>query len=210
MQKGFWSSSPMAATAALLLFTILQLAAHGHAQSPPRGTVKIAYFSYSGNGCPSSSAVGSISNDATALTLIFSSFTASTDRGLADTRKNCIVTIKLNYPPGYIYTLGTVTVRGYANLESKVKGTVRIGYHISGRVGSGSATYTFYGPFNNNFERSSGFENAVGSECGRVRDLNINSEVRVHPGKPPRKGIVTMDSQDLKFTQIYNIKWKRC
>eukprot|EP00244_Chara_vulgaris_P011444 TRINITY_DN566_c0_g1_i3.p1 TRINITY_DN566_c0_g1~~TRINITY_DN566_c0_g1_i3.p1 ORF type:complete len:211 (+),score=22.40 TRINITY_DN566_c0_g1_i3:268-900(+) len=210
MQKALRAFYPMGAMAALLLLTILELAVHGNAQGPPPGTVSIYGFSYEGDGCPSGSAEGVVSNDGLTLTVIFSSYTAVTDKGLDDTRKKCTLSIQLNYPPGYYYTLGTFTVRGYGKLEAKVKGTVRVGYHISGRIGEGSATHTFWGPMDKNFEKTSNFENAVSSECGRIRNLNINSEVRVHPGKPPRKGIITMDSQDLKLTQIYGVEWKQC
>ncbi|GBG66716.1 hypothetical protein CBR_g68700 [Chara braunii] len=210
MQKGFRSFSPMAAMATLLLLTILQLAVHGSAQAPPPGTVTIDGVSYAGDGCPSGSVAYSVSDDFQALTVMYSSYTATTDQGLLNTRKRCTLTIKLNYPPGFFYTLGTVTVRGYTKLDAKVKGTVRVTYHVSGRVGSGAATYNFYGPTEENFERTESFANGVSSECGRVRDLNIVTEGRVHPGKPPKTGIITVDSTDLKLTEIYSIKWNKC
>ncbi|GBG66773.1 hypothetical protein CBR_g68759 [Chara braunii] len=196
--------------ATLLLLTILQLAVHGYAQAPAPGTVTIYDFTYAGDGCPSGSVAYSISGDGQALTVMYSSYTATTDQGLLNTRKRCTLTISLNYPPGYFYTLGTVTMRGYAKLDAKVKATVRVGYHISGRIGQGSATYNFLGPFDENFERTSSFANAVSSECGRVRNLNIVTEGRVNPGKPPKSGIITVDSTDLKLTEIYAINWKKC
>ncbi|GBG66775.1 hypothetical protein CBR_g68761 [Chara braunii] len=196
--------------ATLLLLTILELAVHGYAQAPAPGTVTIDGVTFDGDGCSSETVKYSFSNDAQALTVMYSSFTATTDQGQLNLRKVCTLTFVLNYPPGYFYTLGTVTVRGYAKLDAKVKGTVRIGYHISGRIGTGSATYNFFGPFDDNFEETSSFENGVSSECGRVRNLNLVTEGRVHPGKPPKSGIITVDSTDLKLTEIYSIKWKKC
>ncbi|GBG66745.1 hypothetical protein CBR_g68730 [Chara braunii] len=210
MHKGLRSFPPMAAMATLLLLTILQLAVHGYAQAPAPGTVTIDGFTYEGDGCPSGSVAHSISDDGQALTVMYSSYTATTDQGLLNTRKKCALTIILNYPPGYFYTLGTVTMRGYTKLDAKVKATVRVTYHVSGRIGTGAATYNFFGPTEENFEKTESFANAVSSECGRVRNLNIITEGRVLPGKPPKSGIITVDSTDLKLTEIYAINWKTC
>ncbi|GBG66690.1 hypothetical protein CBR_g68674 [Chara braunii] len=207
MKTVFRSSSAVAELAALLLLAVVQLVVNVHVGAPPPGAVKIDGFDYNGDGCPVGSVQGSISCDSKALTVMFNTFTATTDEGQQNMRKSCVVTVMLNYPPGFFFTLGTVTMRGYAKLDAGVKGTMRTGYHISGRIGSGQATHVFNGQFDGNYEVTDYFQNAVGSECGKIRDLNINSEVRVHPGKPPRIGVITMDSQDLKLTQIFAINW---
>ncbi|GBG87701.1 hypothetical protein CBR_g45855 [Chara braunii] len=210
MKTVFRSSSPVAEIAVLLLLAVLQLAVNVHAGAPPPGSVKIDGFDYNGDGCPVGSVQGSISGDSKALTVMFSAFTATMDEGQQNMRKSCVVSVMLNYPPGFFFTLGTVTMRGYAKLDAGVKGTVKTSYYISALIGSGQATHVFNGQFDGNYEVTDYFLNAVASECGKIRNLNINSEVRVNPEKPPRSRIITMDSQDLKLTQIFAVNWSSC
>ncbi|GBG66744.1 hypothetical protein CBR_g68729 [Chara braunii] len=214
MKVSFPSFSPMGAMAALLLLvTMLQLAVHGQAEAPPANTVSIEGFSYNGDGCPSGSAEGSISSDGQALTVMFSKYTATTEgRIQKQMRKSCVVTVKLNYPPGFVFTLGTVTMRGYGKLDAGIKGTIKTSYYISGLPGTASATHNFNGPFDDNYEVADEFIAAVESTCNVVRNLQLNSEVRVNPGKIPlpSNGLLTMDSQDLKLTQKFYFKWRRC
>ncbi|GBG71757.1 hypothetical protein CBR_g9165 [Chara braunii] len=203
---------PLAALAGVLLLILLQLAAHGYAVSPPPGSVKIVGSTYNGDGCPNGSTVIVVSEDAQALTVMFSNFTASTDPPISNQRKQCTVGVKLSYPQGFTFSLGDIILRGYAKLDAGVKGVARTTYYIAGLTGTGKATGPLEGPMDDNFEVPSNFVSPAISQCNTTRDLNINSEVRVVPGRfvPKRSGLITVDSTDLKLTQIFSFSWQAC
>ncbi|GBG68021.1 hypothetical protein CBR_g1141 [Chara braunii] len=209
-QRGFPPVPSVATMAALLLLTFLTSAIHGQAASPEAGTVKISGFQYAGDGCPAGSAEGAVSDDGQAITMMFSKYTASTDAGLDGLRKKCTVTVNLSYPPGFRFHLGTVTMRGYAKLDAGTNGTAQTSYYISGLPGTAKANRVITGSFNDNYEFTDQFGVLVYSKCNVVRDLNLNSEVRVNAGDPAKNALMTVDSQDLKLTQEFAIIWESC
>ncbi|GBG71767.1 hypothetical protein CBR_g9175 [Chara braunii] len=202
----------MAAVAVVLLLSILQLAVHGYAISPPPGSVTVGDVSAAGDGCPEGTYTAVVSDDAHALTVMFSDFTAVTDKALGDRRKQCVVSLQLNYPQGFTFTLVDIILRGYANLDEGVKGVLQTSYYFSGQPGTADAPVVKVGKFDANFEEGATFISPVVSVCNQVRNLNIRTEVRVEPGNftPKRHGIVTVDSQDLKLTQIFAFSWEAC
>ncbi|GBG93042.1 hypothetical protein CBR_g58376 [Chara braunii] len=200
------------AAVALFLFAFLALASNALAKrciSPPRGTVKISELTYAGDGCPPGSAEGVMSSDAEALTVMFSNYSATTDSTSQDRRKVCTLTVKLIYPAGFIFHLGTCTMRGYGMLEEGVTGTVQTSYHISGLGGTSRTTRVMKGPFDDNFEFTDRFVGAAYSQCRKVRNLNIKSEVRVNPGTSGNQGLMTIDSTDLKLTEVFHLSWSK-
>eukprot|EP00244_Chara_vulgaris_P011481 TRINITY_DN569_c0_g1_i1.p1 TRINITY_DN569_c0_g1~~TRINITY_DN569_c0_g1_i1.p1 ORF type:complete len:210 (+),score=12.30 TRINITY_DN569_c0_g1_i1:143-772(+) len=205
----------MAPVAVLLLLTFLQLAVHGYAVSPPADSVSIASVNWNGDGCLPDTATATISDDGKALTVIYSNFRAVTDAGLPGRRKYCIVSVELKYPKGFSFSLFEITMRGYAKLDEAVTGTVSTRYYFSGQQGSSHSTKHFVGGangFDDNFEVSDAFVNPQFVGCNTVRNLNINTEVRVKPGnfQPPRQGLVTLDSTDMKVSQLFYLSWKEC
>eukprot|EP00244_Chara_vulgaris_P009164 TRINITY_DN381_c0_g2_i4.p2 TRINITY_DN381_c0_g2~~TRINITY_DN381_c0_g2_i4.p2 ORF type:complete len:207 (+),score=33.05 TRINITY_DN381_c0_g2_i4:172-792(+) len=206
----------MAATAAmtaLLFLGILHMAISGGAVSPPRGSVSIVGTpTFFGDGCPAGSAVAVVSPDAQTVTVIFSKYSAFTPGALSNRRRSCTVTADIKFPSGFTYSLATVTFRGFAQLESGVVGTLAASYYYSGVTGTISTLRTLPAKFNDNFEFTDKFATLAYAPCGMRRNLNLKSEVRVVPPRWPRgrKGIISVDSQDLKLSQIFRLVWKRC
>ncbi|GBG68029.1 hypothetical protein CBR_g1149 [Chara braunii] len=185
-------------------------AIHVQAASPEAGTVKILGFKYAGDACPPGSAEGAVSDDGQAITMMFSEYTASTDAGLDSLRKRCTVTVNLSYPPGFRFHLGTVTMRGYAKLDVGVTATAQTSYYISGIPGTGRANRVITGAFDDDFKFTDRFGVLVYSKCNFIRDLNLNSEVRLNPGQPPKTAVISVDSEDLKLMQEFAIIWESC
>ncbi|KMU80782.1 hypothetical protein CISG_08585 [Coccidioides immitis RMSCC 3703] len=48
------------------------------------------------------------------------------------------------------------------------------------------------------------------SPCGSTRALNINSQVRLTSRDKNASGVLTNDSIDADFRQIFHIKWRKC
>ncbi len=200
------------AVGAWLLSSLSAMAQDG----PDPRQVYIRNVMANGSGCPIGSVGSDISPDAKAFTLTFSEYAAEVGPGipLSESRKNCQVTVAMNIPGGWSYTVLKVDYRGFAALDAGVVGQQRSTYYFqgaSGRTNSGSLFTNIYGPTSRDFTISDNVEinDYVWSPCGVTRSLNINTEVRVQ-GRPGSRGYITQDSIDGELTQTYGIVWRRC
>ncbi|KAK9770895.1 hypothetical protein SCAR479_12455 [Seiridium cardinale] len=159
--------------------------------APPSG-VTIEGISYAGSGCNAGSVAGAISNDLSTVTLLYDSFIAQAGSGIqpAEARKNCQLNLQLALPQGVI------------------KST----HYFSGDSTQVSAQQTLKGDYDDNYLKTDefGLESTVWSPCGEEGLLNVNSEVRVTPLNTNNTALLTVDSTDLKFTQIHYLQWQEC
>lgn len=181
---------------------------------PSGHEVTIAGISFAGSGCPAGSVAGQLSSDLTTITLLYDSFVAQAGANTkaADMRKNCQLNVKLQYPSGWQFSVFKADYRGYAALQKGDSGTCKATYYFSGDQKQVSSTLQLNGPFNDNYVKTDSFgvESTVWSPCGKEGMLNINSEVRITPIGTTHSALMTVDSQDLKFTQIHYLQWQSC
>jgi len=181
---------------------------------PSGHEVQIESFTYAGSGCKAKSAVGTISDDGTLMTISYDSFIAESGPGVkaSDNRKNCNLNVKLKYPQGWQYSIFTTNFRGYANIYKGDKGVCKATYWFTGETEQGTKTLNIYGPQEKNYilSDSTPLDTVVWSRCGKQGLLNINSEVRVVPLGTKNYNLMTVDTTDLKFDQIVYFQWKKC
>ncbi|KAI1962364.1 hypothetical protein LOZ58_002703 [Ophidiomyces ophidiicola] len=182
---------------------------------PDADKINIVGVTYGGTGCPQGSARSVISDDRETITLIFDKYVATVGPNvpLEDNRKNCQVNLKLNYPGGYQYSVLGVDYRGYARLDRGVEGTHKTNYYYSGETDDFALSTNFHGPTEGDFllHDESDQVSRNWSPCGSTRGLNINSQVRVSNNRDRNaSGILTNDSIDADFRQIFRIRWRRC
>jgi hypothetical protein len=69
------------------------------------------------------------------MTLIFDSYVASLGPGISVTenRKNCQLTVDIQYPGGFQYSILSADYRGYAAIEKGITGTLKSTYYFSGQ-----------------------------------------------------------------------------
>ncbi|GBG81069.1 hypothetical protein CBR_g31626 [Chara braunii] len=192
---------PMAALAALLL---IAAASSASALCPPK--VTIDYVTYAGTGCSWDNTNYVLSPDYSTVTFIFGGMVATTDGGLANTRKFCQLSFALKYPKGWIFTLGKATGRGFADIGANSLGVYESSYYFSGQTGTPTISRTFYGPQTKSFEATDKFLTMVWSECNNVPNLNIKTVVRVQG----QKAAMFLDSHDTKFHLAFALFWKPC
>ncbi|KAH8892400.1 hypothetical protein GQ53DRAFT_822622 [Thozetella sp. PMI_491] len=203
-------------TAVALLATIAA-ARPGYFQpdgAPSGHDVSIGGIAYAGSGCPAGSVAGQISTDLTTVTLLYDSFVAQAGSGISASnyRKNCQLNVKIKYPSGWQFSVFKADYRGYAQIPSGDTGTCKATYYFSGDSKQISSTTTLKGPFDDNYIKTDqfGVESTVWSPCGQEGLLNINSEVRLSPPDATKPALLTVDSTDLKFTQIHYLQWQTC
>lgn len=195
---------------------LLLVSAPAFGETPDPSQVEIRRITYSGPGCVDGSVAANVAPDAQAFTLIFDSFLAevgpTTPGGRAKT--SCRVTIDLRFPQGWSYSLFDVDYRGYRSLDSGVQATHRSKYYYQATPNDARTFQTtFRGPVDDNYfiGQTLPLTDLVWSQCGRVRAMNLDTEIEVSNALNPQgSGMITVDSIDGAITHIYGIKWLRC
>lgn len=167
------------------------------------------------------------------MTLIYDSYYASIGPGVAITeqRKNCQLTLELEYPGGFQYSILSADYRGYANIDKGITGTLKSTYYFAGKAPQvciappdapcpanapqTTTEYTFNGPITGDYLKHDEADSTsvVMSPCGSKGNLlNINSQVRLTSASSTSKasGLLTTDSTDLKFKQVVYVNWQKC
>jgi hypothetical protein len=102
-----------------------------HAQvSPP--SMRIRSFTHGGSGCPERSVGVNITADG--FVFSFDRFVASVGPSVevAEKRKFCTLTVELDFPEGFSFSVADVDFRGFADLGAGIVGTQRASYYFAG------------------------------------------------------------------------------
>ncbi|KAK4168465.1 hypothetical protein QBC43DRAFT_330989 [Cladorrhinum sp. PSN259] len=184
------------------------------ADAPSGHEVTIGGLAFAGSGCPAGTVSGQLSSDLTTITLLYASFVAQAGQGISPSnyRKNCQLNVKIKYPQGYQFSIFKADYRGYAQIPKGDTGTCKATYYFSGDSRQVSSTTLIKGPYDDNYIKTDSFgvESTVWSPCGLEGLLNINSEVRLSPGDAVKPAQLTVDSTDLRFTQVHYLQWQKC
>jgi hypothetical protein len=182
------------------------------ADDPPAEAVFVDIVAAHGSGCPPGTTFVQMSPDNVAFTVIYSEYVARVGVGasLLDFRKSCQLSVRVHVPDGYTYALRQTGHSGYAGLAEGATGTQRASYYFQGSSDTDTRTHSFSGPLNDNWQHTDESDLAVLKfhPCGELRNLNINTELRVSAGTsdPTTTGsVLAMFSSD-----VHRLYWKRC
>jgi hypothetical protein len=185
--------------------------------SPPPDKVVVDLVTVNGSGCPLGTAAVAVSPDNTAFTVTYSDYLAQVGVGAkpTDYRKNCQLNVIVHVPSGFTYAISDVMYRGFASLAKGASAIERANYYFTGTPASTYTQHSFRGPLEDNWESADQVELAsmVYAPCGELRNLNINTELRVSAGTSDVKNTTsffTMDSTDGAVSTIYHFAWKEC
>ncbi|MFW7379939.1 MAG: DUF4360 domain-containing protein [Oligoflexus sp.] len=200
--------------AGLIISSTLGMAAMAQT-TPNPNEIYIKRITYAGPGCRAGSVVGNISLDAKAFTLVFNEFIAEIGQNVAQgkNKTSCRVTLDIQIPNGWSYTLFDTTFRGYTYLDPGVQASINSGYYFQASPNRVARfNHQFNGYFDDNFSitNSIGIHEVVWSRCGRQRALNIDTNVELSNSGTSNSGLFTVDSLDGEFKQIFGIRWQRC
>jgi len=175
--------------------------------------VQIKGFIANGSGCPPGTSVnGQISATKPGalpdtLILSFAPYRAEQGPGisLANRRKNCDITLNLNVPPGFSFTLVDAEYKGFANLPRGVTGVQRTSYSFPFNPNSKATFETVLnGPFRSNYQRTDDVLVAGWSPCRETVPLNLATQVFISGDRTKSASI------SVKAPQRYGIQWRRC
>lgn len=210
MKKLIILSAALAASAALCLG-----ARDADAQLVAPEFVEIDRVSANGSGCPVGTVTAEISPDRQALTLVFADFDAAVGPDVDPARSSefCNVSVLLDYPGGWSYSLISSDYFGRANLGAGVIGRQQATYWFQGAF-SRRATFStiLQGPFVGDYIRRDllDTEAFVWSPCGTRRSMNINSNVLVSLVNPEGRGFMNVEVNEIAVRVTYGLTWRLC
>ena len=206
----------LAIGSAVAALSLASPAAQANEEPVPPGKVTVNVVTVNGSGCPAGTAAVSAASDNTAFTVSYSDYLASRGPGISPTefRKNCQLNLRINVPQGFTYAIARADYRGFAHLARGAYAQERASYYFQGQAYTTRSTHTFIGPFSNNWQTSDKVEytDLVWAPCGEVRNLNLNTELRVYQGtsSPDSTSFLAMDSTDGSVSTRYQFAWKQC
>ncbi|MGP3984232.1 DUF4360 domain-containing protein [Streptomyces sp. KR80] len=183
----------------------------------PSDKIEIELATVNGSGCKKNTTAVAVAPDNTAFTVTYSEYLAQVGVGAkpVDFRKNCQLSLVVHVPQGFTYAIAKVDYRGFAYLEKGATGMEKANYYFQGSQETVPRTHTFDGPYNDNWQASDAIDVAelVWAPCGKKRNFNINTELRVDKGTSDTAtttSFMTMDSTDASVSTIYRFAWKQC
>jgi hypothetical protein len=205
--------SAMAATG-LALSLLVAPEAPGTADVVPPGKITVDVVTVNGSGCPAGTAAVAVADDNTAFTVTYSDYTAQAGTGAkpTDFRKNCQLNLRVRYPQGFTFGIAKADYRGFAHLPRGAKGSQRASYYFAGQSATGTSVHNIATPTSDNwqFTDTTDVAEIVFAPCGMVRNLNVNTELRVSTNAAKETSFVSMDSTDGSVRTRYQFAWKRC
>lgn len=172
-----------------------------------------------GSGCLPGTWEAGISPDGKAFTLTFNAYEAVVDPGQATSIKDCTISIDLQTPPGFSFSVSSFYYQGYADLdEPGMTAKQSAKYYFRGNpVPARELRTELSGPFSDSYMFSDhiGLADLVWSPCGASRTLNALTRIVVKNNQAKTgSGYVNTAVADgeirtpLKFT--FGLDWKQC
>jgi hypothetical protein len=188
--------------------------ARGIMDNPPSDHIVIDLVAMAGSGCRPGTADVAVSPDNKAFTAIYSEYLAQAGPGIpaAEGRKNCQLNVLVHVPQGFTFAIAKVDYRGYGSLAAGSTAVQRANYYFQGMTQSTFVNHPLAAPLDDNWIASDEVPVAamVWHPCGELRNLNINTELRVTKGPSSNTSFVTMDSTDGSIQTTYHFAWRTC
>lgn len=181
------------------------LAVASPANSAPNITIDVATFN--GSGCPIGTAVAAISPDNEAITLIYSDYLVELSGPVME---NCTVALQLDIPQGLSVSLVGSDYYGFKRMTSGTTGSLWTSYRFQGDSPV-NRTFNLSGATGTqgaNWARSETLVAVTWSPCGEDRLLIANSRLTI--AGSGSSSYITMDSNDVDFSTIFNLRWRSC
>ncbi|MFY1649474.1 DUF4360 domain-containing protein [Solwaraspora sp. WMMB762] len=188
--------------------------AKGILDDPPDDQVVIDLVAMAGSGCRPGTADVAVSPDNTAFTTIYSDYLVQAGPGISVTegRRNCQLNVLVHAPAGYTFAIVKVDYRGYGLLSPGAIATQRANYYFQGMTQGTFSSHPIPAPLDDNWMVSDEvpIASVVWHPCGEIRNLNINTELRLSKGSSTDVSFLTMDSTDGSIETMYHLAWQPC
>ncbi|KAG6005652.1 hypothetical protein E4U21_007768 [Claviceps maximensis] len=186
--------------------------------SPAPSHVKIRGVSLLGSGCPTGSADVQVDGKGHLFEATFSKYEVQTGPGTkaVDWRKNCKLTVNMEFDPGYQFSVLNTDMIGFAEIPKGALGQCTNTFSFTGSA----AEHVDYaiklpGKYSGNFDLQSRPGIFSWSKCGgSTAILNMNTACNISPTHLPALIAVLrskkVDHISGKLTVKFAVQWRRC
>jgi len=202
-----------------VLSFLLILAGSVYAERPdPNKLYMSGPLTYGGDGCPQGSVAGDLSDDGLAMTLYFDAYSVEVLGGSRRpfAKKTCGLSIPLNIPSGWQFSIVDITYRGLVFLEEDVKAFLTSKYYFMGQPYGPVRETEWVGEVDEDFTvvDSLGVESLNTqwwSPCNVQRNLSLDTTIKANNLRNrDGYGSIANESTNLNITHIYQLQWRRC
>ncbi|AEO70839.1 uncharacterized protein THITE_122459 [Thermothielavioides terrestris NRRL 8126] len=201
----------------LSLLSVLPLAAaaptDGGSNSPPGLTVpndivpqnvRVVGVSLLGSGCPAGTADVQIDATKTLMEVTFSEYIVETgpDTRASDWRKNCKLTLNLEFDEGFQFATLTTDMSGFAEIPAGVRGQCTNTFDFTGISGQSSYSVELKGEVEGPFTLKADPDVVSWSPCGGTTAImNMNTQCNIFP---------TKEEALIAITVNISLDWRKC
>lgn len=174
--------------------------------------VKIHGISLLGTGCPRGSADVQVDATGTIFEATFSEYTVETGPGTkaSDWRKNCKLTMNMEFDDGYQFTIMDTDMSGFAQIPRGATGTCKNVFNFSQRpLDKVETSIKLRGPYSKNFDLPSKTGIRSWSPCGgSTAILNMNTQCNIDP--TDKKALIAVDNISGSLKVKFAVEWRFC
>jgi hypothetical protein len=202
-----------AAGVALSLFTPVSGSSDPWGDTPPADSIVINVVTVNGTGCKPGTAAVAVADGGLAFTVTYSTYLAGAGPSfkVTDGRKNCQLNLKVAVPAGFTYAIASADYRGYASFTKPATAVQKANYYFQGMPETVQQTHNITPRQDDwQFGDSVPVEALVYKPCGEIRNLNINTELRVASTNKKVDNYAEMDSTDGSISTKYHFNWLKC
>ncbi|KAK4041925.1 hypothetical protein C8A01DRAFT_45006 [Parachaetomium inaequale] len=207
---------------AISLLALLPLAAAAPTEAiAPRGLtvpngnvpekVRVLGVSLLGSGCPSGTADVQIDATKTLLEVTFSEYIIQTGPGTkaADWRKNCKLTLNLEFDEGFSFSTLATDMSGFAQIPKGSRGLCTNTFDFTGIQGQSYYSIALAGEREGPFTLKANPDVVSWSPCGGTTAImNMNTQCNISPTR--EAALIAVDRISGKITVNVSLDWRKC
>ncbi|KAK5652817.1 hypothetical protein OQA88_9483 [Cercophora sp. LCS_1] len=173
--------------------------------------VRIVGVSLLGSGCPAGTADVQIDASKSLLEVTFSEYIIQTGPGTraADWRKNCKLTLNMEFDQGFQFSTLTTDMKGFAQIPQGARGRCTNTFDFTGATGQTGYAMDLVGPMEGPFDLKAEPDIVSWSPCGgQTAIMNMNTQCNISPTQ--QQALIAVDRISGKITVLIGIDWRRC
>jgi hypothetical protein len=201
---------------AALTSAFVQPAAAAAETAAPAEKITLDVVSVNGSGCPAGTADVTVLSDNTGFRVTYRDFLARAGGGVnaVEFRKNCQLNVQVHIPQGFTFAVASADYSGRARLEGGASALQRTNYYFQGSPDNNYVDHSFAGPLSGVWHTSdeTAVTELVYAPCGELRNINVNTELRVYEGTLNANKVSSMSMRvsEGNVDTIVHFAWKQC
>lgn len=146
--------------------------------------------------------------------VLFNDFVVSKGNNIpiGESRKQCTISVDVNIPQGFSFSLINVAWEGYGDIPAGYLGMQTASYQFPQFSNRAVARTRRTGPFVGNWYRDDqiAVRASVWSPCGLEVPFHIKADMQLRGFNANRQALMTTDQVTGVIRQIWGVRWRRC